>query len=99
MAESLKSSGLRTGLFVSPHLASFRERMQINGELISEDDVVRYLPRVMNYCALHQVPLTLFELTFILASLYFEGAGCDVVVLEVGVVLFCCMQLLLQLST
>lgn len=84
IAESLRTCGLRTGLFVSPHLASFRERMQINAELISEDAFVQLLPTVLKLCADHSIPATLFELTFILACQYYEHAGCQVVVLEVG---------------
>ena len=40
VAKSLAGSGIRTGLFVSPHLSSFRERIQVNDEPISEDDVI-----------------------------------------------------------
>jgi folylpolyglutamate synthase/dihydropteroate synthase len=58
--------------------------MQVNGSLISEEDFVAHLPRVMKLCAEHEIPATLFELTFILSCLYFESAGCEAVVLEVS---------------
>jgi len=85
ISECLHRSGIRTGLFVSPHLSSFRERVQINGELVSEEQLVRNLPRVLELCAAHGIPLTLFELTFIYACVQFEASGCEAVVLEVGV--------------
>jgi dihydrofolate synthase/folylpolyglutamate synthase len=86
LSGSLSSCGLRTGLFVSPHLASFRERVQVNNELISEEAVVQHLPSVLKLCADHCIPATLFELTFILACLHYERERCQVVVLEVKIV-------------
>jgi dihydrofolate synthase / folylpolyglutamate synthase len=84
LSESLSSCGLRTGLFVSPHLASFRERVQVNSQLISEEAFVQHLPTVLKLCADHSIPATLFELTFILACLHYESEKCEVVVLEVS---------------
>jgi hypothetical protein len=49
LAKALEFSGFRTGLFVSPHVSCFRERMQVNGKLISEDDVIRHLTKVYTY--------------------------------------------------
>jgi dihydrofolate synthase/folylpolyglutamate synthase len=40
VAEGLRLAGLRTGLFTSPHIATFRERVQVDGDLISQDNVV-----------------------------------------------------------
>lgn len=48
VAQVLRLSGLKTGLFVSPHISSFRERVQVNGELISENDVAAGLSKVLN---------------------------------------------------
>ena len=84
IAESLHACGIRTGLFVSPHLASFRERMQVDGQLMPEDAFMLLLPTVLKLCGNHGIPATLFELTFILACLYYEHTNCQVVVLEVG---------------
>ena len=84
IAESLRTCGLRTGLFVSPHLASFRERIQVNAQLMPEDAFMLHLPTVLELCGNHGIPATLFELTFILACLYYEHTHCQVVVLEVG---------------
>ena len=84
VSEALRASGLRTGLFVSPHLASYRERMQVDAQLITEAQFVQHLPTVLKLCADHSVPATLFEITFVLACLFYEASACQVVVLEVG---------------
>jgi len=84
IAQALTLSGLRTGLFVSPHLSSFRERVQVNNVLIPEADFLVHMPRVLQLCVEHNLPATLFELTFILACLHFEAQACQAVVLEVG---------------
>jgi dihydrofolate synthase/folylpolyglutamate synthase len=84
IAQCLQSYGYKTGLFVSPHLSSFRERIQINSVLISEDDLIAYSKRVLTLCVQNNITATLFELTFIIASLYFKSLDCDFVVLEVG---------------
>jgi dihydrofolate synthase / folylpolyglutamate synthase len=78
-------SGLKVGLFVSPHISSFRERIQVGHELIPEAHMLEYLPRVLRLCVEHSIPATMFEITFILAALYFGEMGCDVAVVEVGV--------------
>jgi len=85
VAECLHRSGVRTGLFVSPHLSSYRERVQVDGALVSEEELLAHMPQVLALCAANSVPLTLFELTFIYACLQFKASGCQAVVLEVGV--------------
>lgn len=82
IALALRNAGFRDGLFVSPHVASFRERIQIGGELISEDEVASALPWLFKLCAENDVPATFFELTTALAFHHFKSA--DVVVLETG---------------
>merc|ERR1711957_586828 len=72
------------GLFVSPHVSSFRERMQINSETITEDEVQAYLPHIYSICEKRGIPATFFEITTALAFHYFDKAGADVVVLETG---------------
>lgn len=83
-AESLTRIGLRTGLFVSPHISSFRERIQVDGEMLSEEDVTTLLPQLLQLCDAHSIPATFFELTTLLAFLRFQRAKCDAIVLEVG---------------
>ena len=84
IAKCLQSSGLKTGLFVSPHISSFRERLQVNDVLVSEEEIVELLPKVLTLCVEHHIPATLFEVTFALACLKFDQSQCDVVVVEVG---------------
>jgi len=77
-----QAAGYRDGLFVSPHVSSFRERIQIRGELISEEAVIAGLPMIVDLCAAHKLPATFFELTTALAFHHFRDA--DAVALEVG---------------
>jgi len=79
-----KKKNLAVGLFCSPHVSSFRERMQVNGELITEREVAELLPRIYELCREHDIPATFFEITTLLAFLFFERRGADVVVLETG---------------
>lgn len=83
-AETCRLSGLTTGLFVSPHISSFRERVQVNGECLAEEDVITFLPHLFKICEENRIPATFFEITTALAFLKFQQAKCDVVVLEVG---------------
>lgn len=80
----LSDPQLRVGLFCSPHVSSFRERMQLNGELISEEHVVEYLPRLYQLCEQHDIPATFFEITAALAFDFFARQGAHVIVLETG---------------
>jgi dihydrofolate synthase/folylpolyglutamate synthase len=58
--------------------------MQVNGALISEEEVIAYLPRIYKLCEEHDIPATFFEITTALAFLYFAEQNVDVVVLETG---------------
>jgi dihydrofolate synthase/folylpolyglutamate synthase len=87
MLESVyRAAGLRVGLFTSPHLVSFRERIQINRELISEADVVRLVeeikPLLKEFPADHHP--TFFEVVTVMALRYFEEQKCDLVIWETG---------------
>ena len=76
---------LTVGLFCSPHVSSFRERMQVNrGELISEAEVVELLPKIYKICEEQDIPATFFEITTALAFAFYAKRHCDVVVLETG---------------
>lgn len=85
VAQCAHLSGLKVGLFVSPHISSFRERVQVNHELIPEKDVLQCLPEILELCVEHKIAATMFEITFVLAALYFKRTNCDVAVIEVGV--------------
>ena len=77
-------SGLKTGLFVSPHISSFRERMVVDTVPIPSSSVVTLLPRILDLCKEHSIPATFFEITTMLAFMHFRSSRCDVVVLETG---------------
>jgi dihydrofolate synthase / folylpolyglutamate synthase len=74
----------RIGLFTSPHISSFRERMQVDGALITEEEVVRLLPPIYEICQQQDIPATFFEITTALAFSYYANQKVDVVVLETG---------------
>jgi dihydrofolate synthase/folylpolyglutamate synthase len=83
MLESIyRASGLRVGLFTSPHLVSFRERIQINRRLISESDVVRLVEALRT--AKTETDATLFEFATVMALKYFAEQNCELVILETG---------------
>lgn len=81
----LRENGLRTGLYTSPHLHSFTERVQIGGRLIARRDAARWLRAIRERLAAPDAPqLTFFEVATLLAFLAFRERGVEVVVLEVG---------------
>lgn len=84
IAQALQLQGYKVGLYSSPHIASFRERMQINGEWISEEAITKILPFIFEVTEQEKIPATFFELTTMLAFYYFAGRQVDVAVLEVG---------------
>ena len=79
----LQHSSLRVGLYTSPHLVDFRERIRVNGEIISEDQSIRLVDRIRRTLGDDLTP-TFFEMTTALAFLYFAESAVDVAVLEVG---------------
>ncbi len=87
MLESIyRAAGLRVGLFTSPHLVSFRERIQVNRQLIPEDELVRLVEEIQPL--LQQFPadnhLTLFEVVTVMALKFFAEQKCDLVIWETG---------------
>ncbi len=82
-AAALTAAGYCTGLYTSPHLEDFAERMQIDGQPIPHETLAALVDAIRP--AVAQVPyLTTFELTTALAFLYFARAGADAAVIEVG---------------
>jgi dihydrofolate synthase / folylpolyglutamate synthase len=82
-ANALKAAGYRTGCYTSPHLQDFRERIQVNGNLISPESLIELVSKVKNFIA--KVPeITTFELTTAIAFLYFANLPVDIAVIEVG---------------
>ncbi len=87
MLESIyRAAGLRVGLFTSPHLVSFRERIQVNRQLIGQDDVVRLVgelkPLFKHFPDGHHP--TFFEVVTVMALKYFTEQQCDLVIWETG---------------
>ena len=79
-----RAAGLKTGLFTSPHLITFRERIRVNGELIGEPEVAARLTAIRQLSAGWNPAPTFFEITTALALAHFQAAHLDVVVLETG---------------
>jgi dihydrofolate synthase / folylpolyglutamate synthase len=87
MLESIyRTSGLRVGLFTSPHLVSFLERIQVNRELISEADVIRLVEQAQRALGMlaDSVHPTFFEVVTVMALCYFAEQQCDLVIWETG---------------
>jgi dihydrofolate synthase/folylpolyglutamate synthase len=82
IASILQEAGYKVGLYTSPHLKDFRERIRINGETISEDFVVDFVKNNKAFFEQHQ--LSFFEMTVGLAFDYFAKEQVDVAVIEVG---------------
>src|SRR5262245_29630575 len=76
--------GYRTGLFISPHLVTFRERIRVNGEMISEDAVAEGLKTIRDLIADWDPHPTFFEVTTALALKHFGDAKIDIAILETG---------------
>lgn len=82
-AAILQAAGYRVGLYTSPHLVEFRERIRVNGEMIAESQVAQLTERVRSLCQPDLAP-TFFEYTTAMAFQYFAEAGVEVAVVEVG---------------
>jgi dihydrofolate synthase/folylpolyglutamate synthase len=82
LASVLQSAGYRTGLYTSPHLTDFRERIKIDGHMIPEADVVHFVDQHSG--VLERVSPSFFEMTVIMAFDYFARKEVDVAVVEVG---------------
>ncbi len=84
-AESVaRAAHYSTGLFTSPHLVRFNERIRVNGEEISDDDTARLISCVRDCVAGWDTPPTFFELTLAVAMLYFAKRKPDIIILETG---------------
>jgi dihydrofolate synthase/folylpolyglutamate synthase len=83
IASCLRAAGYRTGLYTSPHLHTFRERMRVNGELISREDFARLVDEIAPHVEA-VTGITWFEIITALAFRYFAQSHIDVGVIEVG---------------
>ncbi len=80
----LRAHGYRTGLFTSPHLVTFRERISVNAEMISEDAVADGLTALRDLVRDWDPHPTFFEITTALALKYFSSAKIEIAILETG---------------
>ena len=82
-AAVLQAAGYRVGLYTSPHLVEFRERIRVNGEMIAELQVAQLAEQLQTLCEPNLSP-TFFEYTTAMAFQHFADSGVEVAVLEVG---------------
>ena len=82
LAAILQQSGYKTGLYTSPHLLDFRERIKINGKMVSENYVVSFVDKHIDF--FNQIHPSFFEVTTAMAFDYFAHEKIDVAVIEVG---------------
>lgn len=82
LAAILQQAGYKTGLYTSPHLYDFRERIKINGEVISEQAVVGFTERISSI--IDQINPSFFEVTVAMAFDYFQKMEVDIAVIETG---------------
>ena len=87
IASALTAGGFKTGKFISPFILEFRERMQIDGEMIPEETLAALATRLRPIAEEFKAagdPPTEFELVTVLGLTWFAEASCDIAVLEVG---------------
>ena len=83
LAAILQKAGYRVGLYTSPHLLDFRERIRVDGKMVSEEFVCSFVDKFLNSGYSGRQP-SFFELATIMAFKYFEHEKVDVAVIEVG---------------
>lgn len=82
LASILQSAGYKTGLYTSPHLKDFRERIKINGQMISEGEVVGFIDRMKPL--IESIEPSFFEITVAMAFHHFEEKDVDIAIIETG---------------
>lgn len=84
IASVLKEAGYKTGLYTSPYIHKFNERMQVNGVNIPDEDLIKAVEEIKDAVATMAEKPTQFDLITAIGFLYFKKVKCDIVVLEVG---------------
>lgn len=84
LAAIFQAAGYRTGLYTSPHLVDFRERMRVDGQMIPREEVVRFVEDYLSSGMSDEIQPSFFELTTVMAFEWFARSGVDVAVIEVG---------------
>ncbi len=82
LASVLQEAGYETGLYTSPHLKDFRERIRINGEMIKKERVIQFI--IDNIDWFRQIRMSFFEMTVALALHHFAKEKVDIAIIEVG---------------
>lgn len=82
LASVLQSAGYKTGLYTSPHLRDFRERIKINGEMITEQEVVAFVNHLQPH--IESVQPSFFELTVAMAFHHFAKHNTEIAIIETG---------------
>lgn len=82
LASVFQEAGYKTGLYTSPHLRDFRERIRINGKMIPENEVVDFIGKHKD--KLEELELSFFEMTVAMAFDYFRKEKVDIAIIEVG---------------
>ncbi|MBR3826655.1 MAG: bifunctional folylpolyglutamate synthase/dihydrofolate synthase [Alistipes sp.] len=82
LASILREAGYRTGLFTSPHLVDFRERIRVDGEMIPKQKVVNFVDK--HQAKMQELDLSFFEMTAAMAFDYFDQSDVEVAVIETG---------------
>jgi len=82
LASIFQAAGYRTGLYTSPHLLDFRERIRVNGEMVSEEFVVDFVSRIKP--EIERISPSFFEMTVAMAFDYFAIQQVDIAIIETG---------------
>ena len=82
LASVLQEVGYKTGLYTSPHLKDFRERIRINGEMIKQESIIQFITDNKNWFS--QIGMSFFEMTVALAFHHFAKEKVDIAIIEVG---------------
>ena len=82
LASSLMANGCKTGLYTSPHILDFRERMKVDGEMVPKEWVYDFIVKYRS--EFERLDLSFFEITTSMAFKWFEEMGVDWAVIEVG---------------
>jgi dihydrofolate synthase/folylpolyglutamate synthase len=82
LAAVFQECGYKTGLYTSPHLKDFRERIKLNGEMIPEDFIIDFVDRIKTFS--EEINPSFFELTFVMALEYFKQQRVDIAIIETG---------------
>ena len=84
LASVLQAAGYRTGLYTSPYITCFNERMQVDGRMIDDDELAQITQELRPHAEAMEAHPTEFALVTAIAMVYFARHACDIVVLEVG---------------